>query len=61
VPVGDGETEEVIDREIELHDRAGTDFDRIIDHTDGKATQRTEISGGIEITGIDFAILGKGS
>jgi hypothetical protein len=29
--------------EIELHDRAGEDFDRIIGHTDGKPTQRVEM------------------
>jgi hypothetical protein len=34
-----------LEREIELHDRSGEDFDRICDHTDGKATQRVEVTG----------------
>lgn len=39
VSVGNGETEEVIEREIELHDRAGDDFDRICDRTEGRPKQ----------------------
>jgi hypothetical protein len=39
VPKGDGEVEEVIDREIELHDRSGDDFDRILDRTIGRPVQ----------------------
>jgi hypothetical protein len=31
-------------RELELHDRAGTDFDRITDQTAGKATQPIEVT-----------------
>lgn len=31
--------------EIELKDTAGQEFDRVVDHTDGKAIQRQEISG----------------
>jgi hypothetical protein len=34
-------------REIELHDRAGEAFDRIVEHTDGQAPQ----SGKLEVTG----------
>lgn len=49
VAVGDGEVEEVIYREIELHDRAGTDFDRIAEQTGGKPVQPTEHSGGIVV------------
>jgi hypothetical protein len=45
VPVGDGATEQHIEREIELYDRAGEDFDRIINHTDGQATKKVEVSG----------------
>lgn len=45
VPAGEGETEEIIEREVELHDRAGVDFDRIIDHTAGKPVQAVEMSG----------------
>jgi hypothetical protein len=36
----DGTTE----REIELHDRAGADFDRMMDQTDGKPKQTTEVT-----------------
>lgn len=31
-----------VEREIELHDRAGGDFDRILDRTEGKAIARVE-------------------
>lgn len=45
VPTGnDGETEEVIEREIELHDRSGTDFDRVTNHTDGQPKQDSNIN-----------------
>lgn len=39
VPVADGTSEEIVEREIELHDRAGADFDRICDRTDGRPNQ----------------------
>lgn len=42
VQVGDGEVEEIIEREIELHDRAGQDFDRVVNQTDGNPTQPIE-------------------
>ena len=46
IPTGEGkETEEVIDREIEFHDRAGEDFDRLLDRTNGRPTQAVEVSG----------------
>lgn len=45
VPSGNNKIEEVIEREIELFDRAGDDFDRIIDRTAGKPTQAVEVSG----------------
>jgi hypothetical protein len=35
----------VVEREVELHDRAGVDFDRVCDQTDGKPTQRVEMGG----------------
>lgn len=45
VPTGNGdETEELIEREIELHDRAGSDFDRIIDRTLGKPAQSVDVT-----------------
>jgi hypothetical protein len=34
--------EEVIEREMELHDRAGTDIDRILDRTEGKPAQSVD-------------------
>jgi len=33
------QVEEIIEREIELHDRAGADFDRICDRTEGRPRQ----------------------
>lgn len=39
VPTGEGATEEVIDREIELYDRSGVDFERVVNHTDGSPIQ----------------------
>jgi len=50
VPTTDGQREEIIDREIELHDRGGVDFDRVIEHTDGKATPRHEVQQQSHIT-----------
>jgi hypothetical protein len=32
--------EKVVEREIELHDRGGEAFDRIVNHTDGRPTER---------------------
>jgi hypothetical protein len=50
----EAEVEEVIDREIELYDRSGEDFDRVTNHTDGtpKGTvdQTIHVPAGIEIT-----------
>lgn len=40
----DGEPETVMEREIELHDRSGDDFDRILDRTVGKPKQETTIT-----------------
>lgn len=43
VPTGKkDEVEEIIQREIELHDRAGADFDRVCDRTDGRPRQVIE-------------------
>lgn len=38
----DGDTE--VEREIELFDRAGVDFDRIIDRTHGRPTQAVDVT-----------------
>lgn len=46
--IGGGHGEEPVvevERELELHDRAGEDFDRIMDRTEGKAKQVSEITG----------------
>lgn len=45
-------TEETVTREVELHDRAGEDFDRICDRTDGKPKQafETVASGHVDFT-----------
>jgi hypothetical protein len=54
VPVGDGETEEVVEREIELHDRSGDDFDRILDRTIGKPSQAVDVTtGGMPLQIVD--------
>lgn len=46
VPAGNNTVEEVIEREIELHDRAGEDFDRILDRTVGKPNQAVDVTSG---------------
>lgn len=46
----DADVEEIIEREIELFDRAGLDFDRIADQTAGKPMQPTEHTGEITVT-----------
>lgn len=33
----------IVERELELHDRSGVDFDRVCDRTDGRPTQRLEM------------------
>lgn len=58
VNVGDGKIEEVIEREIELHDRSGAGFDRIVNQTAGMPKQMVEAditSGGEKIKG--YAII----
>ena len=47
----DGTTE--TEREVELFDRAGADFDRVLDRTDGKPRQVMEI----ESTGVAPQVL----
>lgn len=39
----EGEEIAILSRVIELHDRSGTDFDRISDRTDGKSTQAVKV------------------
>lgn len=51
--IADGkQLEETVTREIELHDRAGEDFDRICDRTDGKPKQSMDVntSGDVRFT-----------
>lgn len=45
--VGQDEVEELVEREIELHDRAGADFDRVCDRTEGKPKQSMTHDGDI--------------
>lgn len=47
-PAGD---EEIIEREIELHDRAGADFDRIVNQTAGNPMQPIEADVKTEVHG----------
>ena len=42
VPIGHGKVEEVVEREVELHDRAGAEFDRIVNQTAGNPMQPIE-------------------
>jgi hypothetical protein len=39
----DGNIEEIVERDIEFYDRAGENFDRVCDRTDGKPTQSVEV------------------
>lgn len=48
IPVKDGEPETEVEREIELFDRAGADFDRIMDRTEGRPVQALEHSGTVD-------------
>ena len=45
IKVGDGQTEQQIERELELHDLSGSDFDRIVNTTDGFPTKKLQLSG----------------
>ena len=47
-------------RELELHDPAGEAIDRVMDRTEGKPKQTTEISGQMDVTGVEFVIMGSG-
>jgi hypothetical protein len=44
IPQEDGPPIIEVDREIELHDRAGDDFDRVMDRTVGKPSQAVEVN-----------------
>lgn len=39
-----------VEREVELHDRAGVDFDRIADRTAGKPINRVDVAGEVDVT-----------
>jgi len=49
VPIAgkDGVVEEIIEREIELYDRGGADFDRILDRTEGKPKQSVDMNANV--------------
>jgi hypothetical protein len=42
-----GETGTTIEREIELRDRSGEEFDRVCDRTEGKPKQAVDVSGSL--------------
>jgi hypothetical protein len=46
----DGDAEKEIEREVELFDRAGVDFDRVTEHTDGRPAQGLHLSGEVNQT-----------
>jgi len=57
VPGSKGEeVEEIIDREIEFHDRAGENFDRTLNHTNGTPVQTVRAD--VHSTGDDSAVQG---
>lgn len=41
----DGSSERIVEREIELYDRSGEDFDRVCDCTEGRPPKRVEPDG----------------
>ncbi len=47
-----------VTREVELFDRAGEELDRIMDRTIGKPAQAVQVSGGLQISEVRFAIPG---
>ncbi|MDB5320579.1 MAG: hypothetical protein JWN40_2210 [Phycisphaerales bacterium] len=48
IPTGEGKPPEVeVEREVELHDRAGEDFDRICDRTEGTPKQSVTHDGDV--------------
>ncbi len=56
IPQQDGPPITETEREIELHDRAGVDFDRVMDRTEGKPSQSIQIQGVIQhVRTIHFA------
>ncbi len=48
IPQGDNPPIIETEREIELHDRSGVEFDRVLDRTDGKSAQNVNVRGSIE-------------
>lgn len=50
--------EREIVREIELHDRGGDEFDRVVDRTEGKAIQAVKHTGTVGITGVEIEFMG---
>ena len=54
----DDRSEETIEHEIELHDRAGADFDRVVEHTDGRPRQTLEHGDQMSLNTVEFIIPG---
>lgn len=47
-------------RSLELHDRAGADFDRIADRTEGRPSQALKLTGKVELpTVVEIEIVGR--
>jgi hypothetical protein len=54
---GEGDrVEEIVETDIELHDRAGEDFDRIMDRTEGSPRASLELNGGPGMTPVMRAL-----
>lgn len=57
---GDGDPIVEVEREIELHDRSGEEFDRILDRTDGKANQTIQVDSNLtQIQRIEVSFVGS--
>ena len=48
-----------VTREIELHDRSGTEVDRVADRTEGRPTQAIDLGGSLGLpTGVTMKVVG---
>lgn len=47
-----------VEREIELHDRSGSEFDRVMDRTEGKPAQEITVSGSVDIRKVEVLFVG---
>jgi hypothetical protein len=56
IPSQDGDPVVEVEREIELYDRAGVDFDRVVEKTAGKDPQATDITSGGKPIGAETTV-----